>query len=113
LTTRPPGASFRAFESVPFINQQPKENIMRKFACLLATVALAAVANADDVKLKIEGMHCPAGCVTAVDKALTKVKGVTDKKVELGSAQVSYDASKTSKKDIVAAIEKAGFKVVN
>ena len=40
-----------------------------------------------------------------------KLKGVTDKKVELGKATVNYDTKKTSKETIVAAIEKAGFKV--
>jgi copper chaperone CopZ len=48
-----------------------------------------------------------------VDAALAKVKGVTAKKVELGKAEVTFDEKVANKKDIVAAIKKAGFKVVN
>jgi copper chaperone CopZ len=84
---------------------------MRKLLALAASLAFVAVASAEQVSLKIEGMVCEAGCVSAVNKALTKVKGVTDKKVEIGKADVTFDGAKTSKKDIVAAIEKAGYVV--
>lgn len=87
---------------------------MRKWIALASVVGLAAVAaQAETVNLKIEGMSCPQGCVAKVDAALAKVKGVTAKKVELGKAEVTFDEKVTNKKDIVAAIKKAGFKVVN
>lgn len=86
---------------------------MRKWFVLAAVMALAVVAHAETINLKIEGMSCPHGCVTKVDGALAKVKGVTNKKVEVGKAEVTFDEKKTSRKEIVAAIKKAGFKVVN
>ena len=84
---------------------------MRKLICASVVLAFAAVAQAEQLKLNIEGMTCEVGCVKKVRDTLTKVKGVTDKKVELGKATVNYDEKKTSKETIVAAIEKAGFKV--
>ena len=59
-------------------------------------------------------MVCEAGCVTAVKAGLTKVKGVDMKKskVEIGKATIQFDAKTAKKKDIVKAIEKAGYEVV-
>lgn len=84
---------------------------MRKFLCMLALMGFVAAVGAEDVKLKIEGMVCEVGCVGKVDSALSKIKGVEKKEVTLGEAMVSFDAKKTSQKDIVKAIEKAGFTV--
>jgi periplasmic mercuric ion binding protein len=84
---------------------------MRNLICASVVLAFAAVAQAEELKLNIEGMTCEVGCVKKVRDTLTKVKGVTEKKVELGKATVNYDEKKTDRKTIVAAIEKAGFKV--
>ena len=84
---------------------------MRKLICASVVLAFAAIVQAEELKLNIEGMTCEVGCVKKVRDTLTKVKGVTDKKVELGKATVDFDAKKTSKATIVAAIENAGFKV--
>lgn len=84
---------------------------MKKLALLVALFGFVAAVGADDLEVKIEGMVCEQGCVKKVNDALTNVKGVNDKKVELGAAKVSYDARKTSPKQIMAAIEKAGFTV--
>jgi periplasmic mercuric ion binding protein len=84
---------------------------MRKLICASVVLAFAAVSQAEELKLNIDGMTCEVGCVKKVRDTLTKVKGVNDKKVELGKATIDYDAKKTSKETIVAAIEKAGFKV--
>lgn len=84
---------------------------MRKLLALLVVVGGVTLAQADEVKLKVDGMVCEEGCVKAVDNALGKLTGVTKKDVKLGSADVTFDASKTSKKDIIAAIEKAGYTV--
>lgn len=86
---------------------------MKKLACLCLMLGFAALSYGEELKLKIEGMSCPQGCVKNVETALNKVSGVTDKKVELGKATVTFDASKTSKAKIVAAVEKAGYKVAN
>lgn len=62
--------------------------------------------------LKIEGMTC-AGCAVAVKMAATSVEGVKGGRVdyEMGTAEVTFDASKTNPKAIAKAIsEKSGFK---
>ena len=86
---------------------------MKKLSLLLAVFSLATVAFAGEATLKIDGMVCETGCVKAVNDALTKLPGVTDKKVELGKAIVKFDESKLKKSDIVSAIEKAGYTVKN
>lgn len=84
---------------------------MRKLICLALLAGFSTLAWADEITLRIEGMSCPQGCVKRVETALSKVKGVTDKKVEVGSAKVTYDAKKASKADLVKAIENTGFTV--
>ena len=86
---------------------------MRKLSILLATLALAAAAHAEQITFKVEGMVCEQGCVKAVKDSLTQTKGVKDAKVEIGKAEINYDAKQTTKKDLITAIEKAGYKVVN
>jgi copper chaperone len=58
------------------------------------------------MKLAIEGMHCQ-GCVTRVRKALEKVEGVSVNQVDVGSAEVSADASRETA--ILDAVRKLGF----
>jgi copper chaperone CopZ len=60
------------------------------------------------LNLAIEGMHC-GGCVTRVTSALKKVDGVEVKQVEVGSAQVDFDESKTQPAAILEAVNKIGF----
>lgn len=64
-----------------------------------------------EAKIKIEGMSCQH-CVMAVKKALGDVPGILESDVQIGSAVVKYDESKTKKEDIETKIEKAGYKVV-
>lgn len=64
-----------------------------------------------ETKIEIEGMSCQH-CVMAVKKALGAVPGITESDVTIGRALVKYDESKTTKGDIEATIEKAGYKVV-
>ncbi len=61
----------------------------------------------DGVTIAITGMTC-SGCVNAVTRALSRVPGVTDVRVDLdaGRAQVSGNASPQS---LVSAVEKAGY----
>lgn len=84
---------------------------MRKFACLLAFVGCVAAAQAEQLTLKIGGMICEQGCVKSVDGALGKIAGVTKREVKIGEAKITFDAVKTKKADLVAAIEKAGYTV--
>lgn len=57
----------------------------------------------------IENMSCNH-CVMAVKKELSKLE-LNSFTVEIGSAKVNYDESKTKLEDIEKAIEEAGYKV--
>ncbi len=63
------------------------------------------------VTLKITGMSC-AGCANHIHTALSKTEGVVSDEVKYPDdvATVKYDASKISEKEIIAVIEKAGYK---
>jgi copper chaperone len=60
------------------------------------------------ILLSIEGMHCGA-CARRVTNALAAVDGVRVDSVEVGSAQVKFDAAKTSPDEITAAVDRIGF----
>jgi copper chaperone len=64
----------------------------------------------NDITLKIEGMSCQH-CVMRVKKAIDAVQGVSKAEVVIGQAVVSFDETKTSKEEISAAVEKAGYKI--
>jgi copper chaperone len=63
-----------------------------------------------ETTIVIEGMSCQH-CVMAVKKALGGVPGILESDIQVGSAVVKYDESKTKKEDIEARIEKAGYRV--
>lgn len=65
----------------------------------------------EETAVRIEGMSCQH-CVMRVKKALDALPGVIKADVSVGNASVSFDDAKLAKKDIEAAIEKAGYKVV-
>lgn len=60
--------------------------------------------------LKIEGMHC-ASCVTRIERALKKVPGVQDARVNLvtNRAQVDLEPGKVSSDALIHAVEQAGY----
>ena len=62
----------------------------------------------------VSGMTC-GGCVASVTRVLKAVPGVADASVTLqpGEARVTYDASKTHADVLRAAVEDAGFDVVD
>ncbi len=60
------------------------------------------------LKLTIDGMHC-GSCVNRVTNALKKVEGVDVKQVEIGSAEVEFDETKTQPEQIVESVNKIGF----
>ena len=64
-----------------------------------------------EVKLNIEGMHC-TGCSTRLEKVLNNVDGVEDAKVRLEEkkADIKYDETQVSEKELIEAVEDAGFK---
>ncbi|NOX20529.1 MAG: heavy-metal-associated domain-containing protein [Nitrospirae bacterium] len=63
-----------------------------------------------EVTIKIDGMSCQH-CVMRVKKAIDAVDGVSSSEVEVGSAKVVFDDSKTTEDAIKAAITQAGYKV--
>ncbi|PJA97360.1 MAG: copper resistance protein CopZ [Ignavibacteriales bacterium CG_4_9_14_3_um_filter_34_10] len=62
-------------------------------------------------KYKISGMSCQH-CVMAINKELQKLQ-IEDKKTEIGSAEITFDEQKLTEKEIISAIEEAGYKVIN
>ena len=63
----------------------------------------------ETLKLKIEGMHCGA-CVRRVTMALEKLDGVKVEALEVGSAQLQFDAKSMHAAEIVHAVDGLGFK---
>jgi copper chaperone CopZ len=61
-----------------------------------------------EAQFSIDGMTC-GGCVAAVRNVLTRQPGVTDVKVDIGSASLSYDEAKVSLETLFGAVERAGF----
>src|SRR5579871_1295111 len=67
---------------------------------------------AQEVSLPIGGMTC-ASCVRRVEKALARVPGVRDARVNLATerASVAYDPAMATLDQIAAAIATAGYAV--
>ncbi len=63
------------------------------------------------LRLNIDGMHC-ASCSERVENALASVSGVAAARVNLTTAQASvvYDDSETSSTQMIAAVEKSGYR---
>lgn len=60
--------------------------------------------------LRAEGFTCPS-CVSKVKKQLKKLDGVQDVTVHFASSRVEIDHdSRQSVSDLIAAVEKAGYK---
>lgn len=64
----------------------------------------------EELVMKISGMTC-GHCVAQVTKALEKLDGVQLQQVNLGSATVAYDSSRTSPEQLARAVEAAGYEV--
>jgi copper chaperone len=62
----------------------------------------------ESLKLTIEGMSCEH-CVRAVKGRLAKTPGVAVDQVEIGSAILRYDPSKTSVDEIEEVIADEGY----
>jgi len=63
------------------------------------------------ITLQVEGMTC-VHCVMHVQKALTSLSGVKSAKVDLKSkkAEVNYDPNKVNEKQMMDAVDAAGYK---
>jgi copper chaperone len=65
----------------------------------------------ESATIKISGMSC-GHCVAAVQKALASVPGLAVDRVEIGSADVSFEAGAGTLSAAEAAIDHAGYDVV-
>jgi len=65
------------------------------------------------VELDVEGMDCPS-CALRIEKNLSKIKGIDDVKVNLGSetAVITYEKSEVDLDSIIKAIGKIGYKAI-
>lgn len=73
---------------------------------------LTPTSQVQAVSFQIEGMTC-SGCEAHVKHAAAEVDGVIETVASHkdGTAKVKFDASKTNKEDIIAAIKTTGYKV--
>ena len=58
--------------------------------------------------LEIQGMSC-GHCVAAVKEALGELPGVNVDRVDIGTAQVTYQPDQVSPEQIMLAVEDAGY----
>lgn len=62
----------------------------------------------EPLNLKIDGMSC-GHCVARVEKTLAKLPGVAVRKVDVGSAELLYDPSRTPFERIRQALDDEGY----
>ena len=76
-------------------------------------VVLTAISQIETASFEIEGMTC-SGCEAHVKHAAAELDGVikTVASYADGTAKVEFDASKTTKEEIIAAIKTTGYKVI-
>ena len=65
------------------------------------------------VRLTVPEMDCPS-CAQKVDKSLQRLDGVVDTTLQptTGTATITYDSERIAERDVVQAIESAGYEVV-
>ena len=95
-----------------------KSNMKRLLALslILAVLGTSAVLGGGREKtvLKVKGMHCPS-CVSMIKKTVKKVDGVEEASVSLATGEVTvlFDPAKKPLENIVKAVNKMGYKVVD
>ena len=69
--------------------------------------------HSDEMSIKIQGMHC-ASCTMNVENFLMRLDGIYDVKADLTSqsAQIRYDSSKVTLKEIEKVIDSLGFELL-
>lgn len=96
----------------------PKANMKRllTLSLILAILGTSAVFGGEREKtvLKVKGMHC-ASCVSMIKKSVKKVDGVEEASVSLATGEVTvlFDPAKKPLENIVKAVTKMGYKVVD
>jgi len=85
----------------------------------MSTASISTITPNDDahedacrIDLPVEGMTC-AACVRRIERALQATDGIHEAKVNLvtRTATVTFNARKTTRATLIAAIEKAGYSV--
>ena len=73
-----------------------------------------AMDRGDVAQLSVPGMDCPS-CAGKVRNAIDRLTGVSTYETQptTGNVAVTYDATAVEERDIVAAIESAGYDVAN
>ena len=84
------------------IQAQSKEAVMKS----------SSTTKVKTVSLDVDGMTCQKGCADGIDKKLKKVNGVIKSQTSLASAKsvVTFDENIISVHDIIAVIDKKGYK---
>src|ERR687891_481351 len=74
-------------------------------------MSLTTKARKQRLEMAVEGMHC-ASCVSTIEGALVSTEGVEDASANLATekAQVSYRPDRTSLDDLLAAVERVGYR---
>lgn len=64
------------------------------------------------IKVEVRGMSCQEGCANGIDASLKNVAGIIKSKTSFdrSSSEITFDDTKISEKEILAIIEKKGFK---
>lgn len=77
------------------------------------TTQIASTNKSERTSLIISGMHC-SSCASIIERQLKKVSGVSEAKVNFASekASIVYDTNLSQVDDLVAAVEKAGYKAI-
>lgn len=77
------------------------------------TTQISSSNKSERTNLIISGMHC-SSCASIIERQLKKVSGVSEAKVNFASekASIVYDTNLSKVKDLVTAIEKAGYKAI-
>ena len=77
-------------------------------------IIIVESANIRNINLQIEGMTCTA-CVETINYSINKLAGILKIKTsyETGTTEIDFDKSKTTRSEIVEAINSTGYKVIN
>src|SRR5215210_3292446 len=75
-----------------------------------STVEMEGGVNSETCRLDVGGMTC-ASCVGRIEKALLKLDGVADARVNLATevASITYDPVRVELSDLTGAVVKAGY----
>lgn len=92
-----------------------RNTIVETVTNAISPSAVEAVGKSGErTNLVIQGMHC-SSCAAIIERQLKKVPGVTDAKVNFAAekASIVHDSSIAKITDLIAGVEKAGYKAIS